>query len=134
MPIIRLLAEVLIWLFNKIVLPLAKAIYSIFKGVYDLVKQVYNFLASVFNWAKLGDLPEADEVLREINLDYATYRGNLWGNSGGSTSAGTTSTATTVNYTIDIKVEFNGAVIADENELAEIITQILKEKLVAIGK
>lgn len=133
-PIIRLLAEVLIWLFNKIVLPLAKAIYSIFKGVYDLVKQVYNFLASVFNWAKLGDLPEADEVLREINLDYATYRGNLWGNSGGSTSAGTTSTATTVNYTIDIKVEFNGAVIADENELAEIITQILKEKLVAIGK
>lgn len=133
-PIIKILAQLFISVFNTVILPIARAIYDIFKAVYDFVKTVYNSVAGIFGWAEMGDIPDSGTALKALSIDYVTYKGTLATTGSGGSSTGATSTAQSVSYTIDVQVVFNGTVIADKDELAKMINEVIKEQLFATGK
>ncbi len=140
-PFIMLIAQLLIAGIN-ILLPAFKFVYEIFRVLANVAIDVYNIIADIVNallgvfgvrMGKLEKVASSDEMFGNYSLEQAMWKGSN-AISGGGSSGGTTSTAQNISYTVTVYVNFNDAVIADKEELANIIREQLERQLFETGK
>lgn len=140
-PFIMLIAQLIIAGINML-LPAFKLVYEVFRVLANAAITVYNIIADIVNvllgifgvrMAKLEKVASFDEMVGNYSLEQAMWEG---GNaiSGSGSSGGTTSTAQNISYTVTVYVNFNDAVIADKEELANIIREQLERQLFETGK
>lgn len=137
-PILEVFAETLVWVFNKVLLPLAKIFYQIFAGIYNAFATIWNGIVGIINGilgTSLATLEKMDlesDMFAPIDLDTAKHSGTDY--LGGTGQTGYTSTAENINYTVNVEVNFNSAVIADKEELRKTMQEIWSEISLRQGK
>lgn len=147
-PVILAVASVFVWLANTIIIPIAKLIYTIFAAIRNAFFILYNTVSDIvagltFGLVRLAkvEVPalaeEINNLFKPIDTGGLTYLGEvaITGSSGGSSGSGTgvTSQAQNISYTINWTTEFNGAVIADKEELKTMLKELAEELNLELG-
>lgn len=132
-PIIRIVAEGFVWLYNKILVPIGNGFITVFNAIYNAVAWVYNKVA----WLWGGRLETRDLKaghLQTISTDGLTQSGANYTGAGGSDSTGS---STSVNsYKIEVYQTIEGNVIGDGGMAAigEFFVQAVQEYYGSGGK
>lgn len=132
-PIIRIVAEGFVWLYNKILVPIGNGFITVFNAIYNAVAWVYNKVA----WLWGGRLETRDlnaGHLQAISTDGLTQSGASYTGAGGS---GSTGSSTSVNsYKIEVYQTIEGNVIGDGGMAAigEFFVQAVQEYYGSGGK
>ena len=119
-PIIELVGEIFIWLYNKIILPIGNGLITVFNVIGIGLTSIVNGVISAINWAlgwagvnigKVG-VPNIDDGYLSAIDSASLY--DAGGASGSDYTGGGTGSSTSVqSVVINVYQNFNGTVIGD---------------------
>lgn len=151
MPIINLIGAAFVFVYNSLLRPVITALYTAFGMLRNALLNLFNTVSAVVAKLTLGminlgqiEVPNLTEEIQnlfpEINLESLAYAGASASGSTGSTSGtgatsgtGVTSQAQNVSYTITNNFNISDSIIADKEQLKQLLTDIMYELNLAGG-
>ena len=149
MPIINLIGAAFVFVYNSLLRPVITALYTAFGMLRNALLNLFNTVSAVVAKLTLGminlgqiEVPNLTEEIQnlfpEIDLGSLAYAGATAGGgttsgTGATSGTGVTSQAQNVSYTITNNFNISDSIIADKEQLKQLLTDIMYELNLAGG-
>jgi len=149
MPIINLIGAAFVFVYNSLLRPVITALYTAFGMLRNALLNLFNTVSAVVAKLSLGiidlgqvEVPNLTEEIQnlfpEIDLGSLAYAGATAGGgttsgTGATSGTGVTSQAQNVSYTITNNFNISDSIIADKEQLKQLLTDIMYELNLAGG-